>query len=141
MFSKDVKIYLTVMPIFMTAILLLAFFSNMPWESSFKLAEARTQLFTAMVMMELAVAISARSLKYPVFKVGPFKNKFLWLAVLSSFALQLFVLYTPSVQALFDVHTPELIDWAIAVLFAFVVFSVLEIGKHVASRQRHISVP
>jgi Ca2+-transporting ATPase len=136
MFSKDVKIYLTVMPIFMTAILLLAFFSNMPWESSFKLAEARTQLFTAMVMMELAVAISARSLKYPVFKVGPFKNKFLWLAVLSSFALQLFVLYTPSVQSLFDVHTPDLVDWAIAVLFAFVVFSVLEIGKYVASRRR-----
>ena len=141
MFSKDVKIYLTVMPIFMTAILLLAFFSNMPWESSFKLAEARTQLFTAMVMMELAVAISARSLKYPVFKVGPFKNKFLWLAVLSSFALQLFVLYTPGVQALFDLHTPELIDWAIAALFAFVVFSVLEIGKYVASRQRDVSAP
>ncbi|MCJ7793340.1 cation-translocating P-type ATPase, partial [Candidatus Bathyarchaeota archaeon] len=136
MFSKDVKIYLTVMPIFMAAILLLAFFSNMPWESSFKLAEARTQLFTAMVMMELVIAISARSLKYTVFKVGLFKNKFLWLAVLSSFALQLFVLYTPGVQALFDVHTPELIDWAIAVLFAFVVFSVLEIGKYVASRRR-----
>jgi Ca2+-transporting ATPase len=136
MFSKDVKIYLTVMPIFMTAILLLAFFSNMPWESSFKLAEARTQLFTAMVMIELVIAISARSLKYPVFKVGLFKNKFLWLAVLSSFALQLFVLYTPGVQALFDVHTPDLVDWAIAVLFAFVVFSVLEIGKYVASRRR-----
>jgi Ca2+-transporting ATPase len=136
MFSKDVKIYLTVMPIFMTAILLLAFFSNMPWESSIKLADARTQLFTAMIMIELAVAISARSLKYPVFKVGPFKNKFLWLAVLSSFVLQLFVLYTPGVQSLFDVHTPELVDWAIAVLFAFVVFSVLEIGKYVASRRR-----
>ena len=106
------------MPILMTALLLLAFFSNSPWASSFQLAEARTQLFTAMIMMELAVAISARSLKYPVYKVGPFKNKFLWLAVLSSFALQLFVLYTPGIQTLFDVHTPGLIDWAIAVLFA-----------------------
>jgi Ca2+-transporting ATPase len=127
------------MPIFMTAILLLAFFSNMPWESSFKLAEARTQLFTAMTMMELAVAISCRSLKYPIFKVGPFKNKFLWLAVLSSFALQLFVLYVPGVQMLFGVHTPNMIDWVIAVLFAGLVFIILEVGKYITSRHRKMS--
>lgn len=140
-FSTDVKLYLTAIPILMTILLLLAFFSHVPWESSFKLTEARTQLFTAMIMMELANAISARSLKYPVFKVGLFKNKYLWLAVISSFALQLFVLYTPGVQALFDVHMPELIDWAIAALLAFVVFSVLEIGKYVASRRRDVSAP
>jgi Ca2+-transporting ATPase len=138
MFSRDVKIYLTVMPILMATLLLLAFFSNSPWESPFQLVEARTQLFTAMIMMELAVAISARSLKYPVYKVGPFKNKFLWLAVLSSFALQLVVLYTPGIQTLFDVHTPRVVDWAIAMLFAFVIFSVLEIGKYVASRKRNV---
>jgi Ca2+-transporting ATPase len=138
MFSRDVKIYLTVMPILMATLLLLAFFSNSPWESPFQLVEARTQLFTAMIMMELAVAISARSLKYPVYKVGPFKNKFLWLAVLSSFALQLVVLYTPGIQTLFDVHTPRVVDWAIAMLFAFVIFSVLEIGKYVASRKSNV---
>ena len=141
LFSKDVKVYLAIVPIFMTTLLLFAYFSNTPWESSFKLTEARTQLFTAMIMMELAVAISARSLKYPVFKVGLFKNKFLWLAVASSFALQLFVLYTPGLQTLFDVHSPELIDWTIASLFAFSVFSVLEIGKYVTSWQRHTRQP
>jgi Ca2+-transporting ATPase len=137
LFSKDIKVYLTITPIFMTTLLLFAFFSNTPWESAFKLTEARTQLFTAMIMMELAVAISARSLKYPVFKVGLFKNKFLWLAVFSSFALQLFVLYTPGLQTLFDVHVPEPIDWTIALLYALAVFSVLEIGKYVTSWQRH----
>jgi Ca2+-transporting ATPase len=141
LFSKDVKVYLTIVPIFMTTLLLFAYFSNTPWESSFKLTEARTQLFTAMIMMELAIAISARSLKYPVFKVGLFKNKFLWLAVVSSFALQLFVLYTPGLQTLFDVNAPELIDWAIALLFAFAVFSVIEIGKYVTSWQRHTRQP
>jgi Ca2+-transporting ATPase len=86
--------------------------------------------------MELVVAISARSLKYPVFKVGLFKNKFLWYAILSSFALQLVILYTPGIQAVFDVHSPELIDWAIAALFAGIVFSVLELGKYVACKRR-----
>jgi Ca2+-transporting ATPase len=89
-----------------------------------------------MIAMELAVAISCRSLKYPVFKVGIFKNKFLWVAVLSSFALQLLILYTPGLQSLFDVHSPELVDWAIAGLFAAAVFSSLEVGKYIATHRR-----
>ncbi len=101
--------------------------------------EARTQLLTAMIAMELVVAISCRSLKYPVFKVGLFKNKWLWYAVLSSFALQLVILYVPGLQVLFDVHMPELIDWAIAGLFAGVVFAALEVGKYVTSRKRNVS--
>jgi Ca2+-transporting ATPase len=139
-FSKDVKVYLTLVPIFMTVLLLLAFFSHLPWESGSNLLDARTQLFTAMIAMELTIAISCRSLKYSVFKVGPFKNKFLWIAVLSSFALQLLVLYTPGLQGLFNVHSPELIDWAIAGLFAGAVFTALEVGKYVTSRKRNVSV-
>jgi P-type Ca2+ transporter type 2C len=139
-FSKDVKVYLTVVPIFMTFLLLLAFFSHMPWVSEFRLLEARTQLLTAMIAMELIIAISCRSLKYPIIKVGPFKNKWLWIAVLSSFALQVVVLYTPGLQVLFDVHTPELIDWAIAALYAGIVFASIEVGKYAASRKRNVSV-
>jgi Ca2+-transporting ATPase len=71
-----------------------------------------------------------------VFKVGVFKNKFLWYAILSSFALQLIILYIPGIQAIFDVHAPELIDWAIAALFAGIVFGALEIGKYVACKRR-----
>ena len=135
-FSRDVKIYLTVMPVFMTALLLLAYFSATPWESASNLADGRTQLFLAMVLMELTVAISARSFRYPIFKVGPFKNKFLWLAVLSSLALQLLVLYTPAIQTLFDVQTPSSTNWAIAIAYALIVFAVLETGKYVASEWR-----
>jgi Ca2+-transporting ATPase len=138
-FSRDVKVYLTIMPIFMTALLLLAFFSHMPWTSEFRLLEARTQLLTAMIVMELAVAISCRSLRYPIIKVGAFKNRFLWYAVLSSFILQLFILYTPGLQVLFGVHMPELIDWAVAGLFAGAVFTALEVGKYVTLRRRNAS--
>jgi hypothetical protein len=40
---------------------------------------------------------------------------------------------------LFDVHTPELIDWAIAGLFAAAVFTTLEVGKYATSRKRNAS--
>jgi Ca2+-transporting ATPase len=135
-FSRDVKVYLTAMPALMTALLLIAFFSHMPWLSEFRLLEARTQLLTAMIAIELVIALSMRSLKYPLFKVGPFKNKWLWIAILSSFALQLVILYVPGLQVLFDVHMPELIDWATAALFAGIVFATIEIGKYITSRRR-----
>jgi Ca2+-transporting ATPase len=86
--------------------------------------------------MELANAISARSLKFPVWKVGVFKNRFLWYAVLSSFALQLVILYTPGLNVLFDVNAPELVDWAFAALFTAITFTALETGKYIACRRR-----
>jgi Ca2+-transporting ATPase len=90
-----------------------------------------------MIVMELVVALCMRSLKYPLYKVGPFKNKFLWAAILASFGLQLVILYVPGLQPLFDVHQPELIDWAVAALSGAIVFATIEIGKIVALRIKH----
>ena len=89
-----------------------------------------------MIVMELVIALSARSFKYPVFKVGLFKNKYLWYAIASSFALQLVVLYVPGLQTLFDVHTPELSIGQLLHCLQAIVFAVLEIGKWVTSRRR-----
>jgi Ca2+-transporting ATPase len=135
-FSKEVKVYLTAMPAIMSALLLTAYFMHTPWLNEASLLAARTQLLTAMIVMELVIALSMRSLKYPVFKVGVFKNKYLWYAILGSFALQLVILYVPGLQSIFGVHTPELIDWGIAALFGAIVFSTIEIGKWITSRSK-----
>jgi len=134
-FTRDVKIYLTAVPVLMTALLLIGYFMHQPWLSEHNLFEARTQLLTAMILMELVNAISARSLTYPVFKVGIFKNKFLWFAVIASLGLQLLILYTP-LQDVFYVNAPELVDWAVAIVFTSIVFGTLEIGKYISSRKR-----
>jgi len=134
-FTRDVKLYLSLVPILMTALLLFGYFFYRPWESSTQLTEARTQLLTAMIIMELANAISARSLKYPVWKVGVFKNKFLWYAVLSSFFLQLIVLYTPGLNSAFSVSAPEPLDWAFAILFMTITIGSLETAKWITSRK------
>jgi Ca2+-transporting ATPase len=135
-FTRDVKAYLTLAPMLMSALLLFGYFFYRPWESAAQLTEARTQLLTAMILMELANAISARSLKYPVWKVGLFKNKLLWYAVGSSFLLQLFVLYTPGINSAFDVTAPEPLDWGFAILFTAIAFTALEMGKYIMSRRR-----
>jgi Ca2+-transporting ATPase len=139
-FTRDVKLYLSLVPILMTTLLLFGYFYYQPWrgvvDGKDMLVEARTQLLTAMILMELANAISARSLKYPVWRVGIFKNRFLWYAVLSSFFLQLFVLYTPGLNSAFNVSAPEPLDWAFAILFTAITFGTLEIAKYVASKRR-----
>ena len=134
--TTDVKLYLTFAPLLMATLLLYGYFMYQPWLGPDQLLNARTQLLTAMVLMELANAISARSLKYNVFRVGIFKNRFLWYAVLSSLGLQLLVLYVPGLQGLFAVHSPALIDWAYAILFTAITFCSLEIGKYIATKRR-----
>jgi Ca2+-transporting ATPase len=145
-FTRDVKLYLSLVPILMAVLLLFGYFYYQPWlppttDSTGNviynpLLEARTQLLTSMILMELANAISARSLKYPVWKVGVFKNKFLWYAVLSSFLLQLVVLYTPGLNSAFDVGAPEPLDWAFAIVFMAITFISLETGKYIAYKRR-----
>jgi len=132
-FTRDVKIYLSAVPILMTVLLVGGYFYTL---ETYGLIEARTQLFTALVLMELANAVNARSLKHTVFKVGMFKNKFLWIAILSSLGLQLMVLYTPALHSLFAVTYPEIFDWAIAIAFTLIVFFSIETGKYIASRRR-----
>jgi Ca2+-transporting ATPase len=124
----------------MTALLLMAYMVQQPWLSESNLVVARTQLFTAMVSMELVIAISARSIRYPVFKVGLFKNKFLWIAIVSSLAMQLVVLYVPGVQELFHVQSPDAMDWAVAALFSAIIFSVIETGKYFTSKIKRTEV-
>ncbi|MEA2090620.1 MAG: cation-translocating P-type ATPase [Thermoproteota archaeon] len=133
-FTKDVKIYLTTVPILMTVLLLVGYFYYQPWLGKNQLLEARTQLFTAMVFMELVNALCARSLKHTVFKVGVFKNKFLWLAILSSAGLQFLVLYTP-LNSLFEVTYPDMFDWALTIGFTAFTFFAIELGKYLGSKK------
>jgi Ca2+-transporting ATPase len=134
--TTDVKLYLTITPIIMSTLLLFGYFTYQPWLGQAQLIEARTQLLTAMVLMELANAISARSLKYTAFRAGIFKNRFLWYAVLSSFGLQLFILYAPGIRTIFGVTSPGPLDWAFAILFTAITFSSLEISKYISSKRR-----
>ncbi len=134
-FTRNVKIYLIAVPILTTALMLIGYFYHEPWLGGKNLIEARTQLFTSVVLVELAIAITARSLRYTVFKVGVFKNKFLWLAILSSLGLQLIVLYTPQLHSVFDITYPDLSDWMVGIAFTLITFFSIEIGKFITSRR------
>ena len=126
--KRDTLLFLILTPLLMTALLLASFYVSLNIIGE-ELIEARTQIFTSMILMELLLALSCRSLRYPVWKVGIFKNKYLILAILSSIVMQLLILYVPYLHTAFDVTFPFLIDWAVAVVLSLSLFIAVEIMK------------
>ncbi|MGQ9781949.1 MAG: cation-translocating P-type ATPase [Nitrososphaeria archaeon] len=124
---KEFLIYFMIVPVILTVIMLSNFVFTLKNES---LVEARTEALTVMIACELAIALSCHSLNHPIAKAGPFSNKFLWLAVLSSLVMQLAVLYIPFMHVPFDITYPSQQDLMLAVGSATIIFLVAEVFKH-----------
>ncbi|HLC32900.1 MAG TPA: HAD-IC family P-type ATPase, partial [Candidatus Nanoarchaeia archaeon] len=99
------------------------------------LMKAQTIAFTTLVLSQLFVAASCRSVHKPVFMVNPFANKWLWLAIFVSFALQLALVYIPFFQNVFSLVPLSLADWGYVVLVALAGFVYLEVHKFFAKEK------
>jgi len=94
---KGMLLFMVVLPILLTIVTLFLFDLFMPQG----LEKARTVAFMTLVMFELFIALSCRSLHQPIWKVGIFANKWLWGAILLSFSLQLVLMYVPFFSEIF----------------------------------------
>lgn len=128
-FTREVKIILTVIPLILSPMLLLAFINDLTSfnDPTIALGEARTTLFLIFVFFELVVALNCRSLTHSIFKSKPHKS--LWLAVLSSALLTLAVLLLPSMREAFGVAMPTPLDIALATGLSLLPLTILEILK------------
>lgn len=95
---------------------------------------ARTIAFTTIVVTELFIALSMRS-SLPLLRIGLFSNKKLILAILSSFILQLAVIYVPVFDAVFETTALTLDDWIPIFTVSFVILLILEVRKYVSKKQ------
>lgn len=94
---KGLILFMVVLPILLTIVTLFLFDVFMPQG----LEKARTVAFMTLVMFELFMALSCRSLHEPIWKVGVFANKWLWGAIGLSFGLQLMLIYVPFFREIF----------------------------------------
>jgi Ca2+-transporting ATPase len=101
-FTREVKIMLTSLPLVTSPILLLLFWNWLALSEG----EARTILFLTFIAFELVVALSCRSLKHPIFKVKP--NKSLCLSVLFSGLATAVVFLVPAIRDAFGMTIPDL---------------------------------
>ncbi len=90
-------------------------------------AKARTALFTQIVLFELVIIFSMRT-------VGPFwrefgRNKYLLGACGLSIAFQLFLIYLPSLRDVMGVVPLTLFDWGLILGGVLVTFAVAEVMK------------
>jgi Ca2+-transporting ATPase len=98
--------------------------------------KAQTMTFVTLILFELFFAHSCRSLRFTVLQLGPFGNRWLWLATLGSAAMTLVVLYVPSWARAFHLVPLRWQDWAVALSVSGAGFVVVETGKWMAARRR-----
>jgi Ca2+-transporting ATPase len=104
------------------------------------LLPARTLAFATLVLSELLRVYTARSERYPLFKLGVFSNKWMQYAVGMSVLLLLAVLYVPPVRVVFDTVPIGWRDWTTILPLILIPSVAAEIHKAVMRSVRP-SVP
>jgi Ca2+-transporting ATPase len=121
-FTWDVKTFILLALVVETPFFYFIFFHDLA-----HIAQARTEIFFLFIIVELALALNFRSLRFSAFKVPP--HRWLILAVLSQLVLAAVIIQLPSVRNSFGVTIPTLSQIGLIVLFSAVVFLSMEIIK------------
>ena len=102
--NKQMAIGVVFQTIAITFVTLFAFWRGLthPEIGVDKIEMAETMAFLTLSASELLRAFTARSERYPLLKIGIFSNKWMNLAVLSSFVLLLAVIYVPFLNPVFN---------------------------------------
>nr|WP_262918985.1 HAD-IC family P-type ATPase [Tunicatimonas sp. TK19036] len=69
---------------------------------------AQTTVFSFLVLSEFVLLMAVRSF----FNIPLFTNKWVWIAMVASLALQLLLIYIPAIRDIFELETLELQQWA-----------------------------
>lgn len=92
---------------------------------------ARTMAFVVLAASQLFYSLSMRNARKSIFQVGLFSNKFLIVAIVVGFILQLGVISIPFLAGAFQVQMLSARDWALVILFALIPLIINEIIKAV----------
>ena len=92
-------------------------------------AGARTHAFFVLALLPLAHAFNCRTRRTSLFSSALPGNAFLWVAVVSSAALQLVAILVPALHGVFRIVPLGLRDWLMLIGASLVVVPVWELGK------------
>jgi Ca2+-transporting ATPase len=100
-----------------------------------------TMAFVTLSFSELLRAFTARSERYPLFKIGFFTNKWMVYAVAASLILLLVVIYAPFLQPIFETVPLGLTHWEIVLPLLVVPSIAAEVTKWFISRASRAGKP
>lgn len=96
---------------------------------------AETMAFITLASSELVRAYTARSERYPILKIGVFNNKWMNIAVISSLALLLLILYVPFFNTIFDTVPLGWTEWRLILPLLLIPSVAAELAKMFVTRK------
>ena len=99
--------------------------------ASVELPHAMTVAFTSLVFVQLVNAFSSRSYSRSVFCQNPFSNVFLVMAILSSVALVMSMIYIPFLNTILKTTPLTLDDWGVVAVASLIPLVVVETRKFI----------
>lgn len=99
-------------------------------------AEAQTMAVTYIVLFQLFYLFNCRSLRYSVFKLGFFSNRWIFLGVAMTLLAQLGFVYLPFMNTWFHSAPVKLDAWALSAGLAFLVCPIIAFTKWIRVRRK-----
>lgn len=130
--NKGVFPYLIMQTILMTSLSMLVYFHYL--EEG--IDKTRTAVFTVMAFSQLFNMLNMRSLRKSLFEIGPFSNKWVNLALLISFAIQILIIEVPFFVELFHFVPLTALEFAVIISMASTILWAGELYKWVRRRTR-----
>ncbi|MBE9170975.1 cation-transporting P-type ATPase [Pleurocapsales cyanobacterium LEGE 06147] len=93
------------------------------------LAADRTAAVNAIVFGQIFLLFNCRSLRYSMFKLGVFSNRWLILGVILMIGAQLLFTYLPLMNRLFQTAPIGLAEWTIILIASLLVYLLIELDK------------
>jgi len=98
-------------------------------EPGASIEEAHTVAFCGVVIFEWLLAFNARSDEYTVFRLGVFRNRWMFIALCAAVALQIAVVYVPFLRRAFGTASLGISEWAIALVPGVAIFVIETVRK------------
>jgi Ca2+-transporting ATPase len=137
--NNTMLLSIAVMTVALTAVVLYAFRLGLAWGGQ---GLARTMAFLTLALAELPIAYTARSERFPIYRLGLFTNRWMQPAVGISIVLLLTVVYVPGLQGVFDTVPLSWQSWQVMLPLIFVPAAAAEITKAVLRwRERNLVTP
>jgi P-type Ca2+ transporter type 2C len=127
--DKEMKALIFIIGVVIDLILLSLFFYLNKLDL-FEIGYIRTIIFTALGLDSLIYVFSCKSLQHSIFKSKIFNNRFLLVAVLVGFLIQLSALYVPQLANIFNFSFLGPHEWLLVFSLAFMKLVLIEFTKY-----------
>jgi Ca2+-transporting ATPase len=99
-------------------------------------ARARTVAFTAVIILETINLFNFRSFRFPLLRIGPFSNRYLFAAMAATILLQIIAVYTPVFQVFLQTAPLAAGDWILIMLWGLPILLLGELYKYRQANRR-----